>query len=158
MKRTIRDKFELLLETRNNDIDNTAYHLAAVIVHNYPEASIEETARELLQELAFQMEIHIDHPAVARIIEEARSILIADGFYNGSDTPVTSDEPDEDILEWNARYIGEISDAAEALLVEAGVPTCHPYYGNENDDDGDCSTMCIYCSNFDMLTAVIRNY
>ena len=30
MERTIRDKFELLLETRNNDIDNTRTHVAMI--------------------------------------------------------------------------------------------------------------------------------
>lgn len=145
VSRTIRDKFESLLETRHDSIDNAAYHLAVAIVRNDPKVSVAEAARELLQELAFQIEVHIDHPAVALISKKARSILIAKKFYDGSDTPVASNIPDENVLEWNARYIGKINTVAEALLAKSGVPTCYPYYDSSDDDD-NCYIMCIYCN------------
>lgn len=34
-------------------------------------------------------------------------------------------------LEWNQEYIGEIVDSAEAILLECGFHTCHPWYEGE---------------------------
>jgi len=68
-------------------------------------------------------------------------------------------EPNEDALEWDMAYIGEIVEAAEQVLKEHGFNTCYPFY--EGDDRTPCycgkdctAADCPLKSGFDIAAAL----
>lgn len=142
MPKCIKDRFESFLCERNDDIDNDSYQLAVAIVKDDPNNTPAEAALELLTCLKFgNTDIPGNHHIINLLVNRAESILMKQGRYDPKRSKVDADVADEDALEWDMAYIGEITDYAESLLVENGFNTCHPYYGGEEGE-----TMCIYCN------------
>ena len=127
------EDFENLLCSQNDAIDNASFHLAVAIVRQNAEET-KQNAVELAEELVFgDKKPDKDNSVIEKIIDDAKYVLISQKLFHEGMAPSEADN-----LEWNMEFIGEINDAAEADLLEAGFETCHPYYGEEEK-------MCFEC-------------
>ena len=59
----------------------------------------------------------------------------------------TSENEENEEIEWDMEHIGEVVDMVKSYLKERGFQVCHPYYEADGDTDEKPCCECDSCSN-----------
>lgn len=136
----LKSRFEDFLCTKNDAIDNACFDMCIAIVRKTQDEPAEKAAAEFLVELIFG-DKEPTAEVVAAVLISAKKTLSSKHIWTENNGLI------DGALEWNMEFIGEITDDAEAILLEAGFQTCHPYYGGDDGSIicplcGDCLNQC----------------
>ena len=136
----LKSRFEDFLCTQNDAIDNACFDMCLSIVSEKPSEPAEKAAAEFLGDLIFGNK-EPTAEVVAAVLISAKKTLSSKHIWTENNGLI------DGALEWNMEFIGEITDDAEAILLEAGFQTCHPYYGGDDGSIicplcGDCLNQC----------------
>lgn len=126
---------------RNDIIDNTFFELASNVYNKKDSKILTESAKTALHTLALQspncnLETKISADMCERMVQCTKVII---NEYKDKN-PTQNDE-----LEWNMSFIGEMCDTAESMLQDYNIPTCHPFFIDE--DETPCALNDYGCDN-----------